>query len=291
MQQNQHVVAQGSNLRSQAENVIGTFESELKQKLLASRMTREQDADVIRKLSFRNDAAEEPQQNLNAHMRIAAEPRFASQAEERRIEIERLKIAATHDKDIAVAMLENQARLTYTQPMGQNRISLRKPNKAWPIDRNTLKHRSTDCIAKKLTRLSQMAKDNSQQWVVMQEKGRQHDLQVAEHKRNIGLASNTVGDELAEKMSQMQEEHTTELQSRREQTNVTMHDVIRNNASMDAKHQEEKQSMQAHVAQLSRNMREESRIAIARISAKLQLRDNEIPELQIIQEKHGQMMG
>ena len=58
MQQNQHVVAQGSNLRSQAGNAIGTLESELKQELPASRMTREQDADVVRKLSFRNEAAE-----------------------------------------------------------------------------------------------------------------------------------------------------------------------------------------------------------------------------------------
>ena len=39
MQQNQHVVAQGTNLRSQAESAIGTLESELKQELLASRMT------------------------------------------------------------------------------------------------------------------------------------------------------------------------------------------------------------------------------------------------------------
>ena len=31
MQQNQHVVAQGTNLRSQAETAIGTLESELKQ--------------------------------------------------------------------------------------------------------------------------------------------------------------------------------------------------------------------------------------------------------------------
>ena len=31
MQQNQHVVAQGTNLRSQAENAIGPLESELKQ--------------------------------------------------------------------------------------------------------------------------------------------------------------------------------------------------------------------------------------------------------------------
>ena len=121
MQQYQHVVAQGSNLRSQAENVIGTLESELKQELLTSRMTREHDADVVRKLAFRNEAAEESQQQLIAQMRVAAGHRFAFQAEEHRVEIEKLKVAATHDKEMAVEMLENQARLLYSQPMGQNR--------------------------------------------------------------------------------------------------------------------------------------------------------------------------
>ena len=69
-----------------------------------------------------------------------------------------------------------------------------------------------------------------------------------------------------------------------------MHDVTRNNASMDAKHQEEKQSLQAQLAQLSRNMQEEEQIAIARISAKVHPRDNEISELQVIREKHDKMM-
>ena len=54
-----------------------------------------------------------------------------------------------------------------------------------------------------------------------------------------------------------QAEHANELQSMREQTNVTMHGVIRYNASMDAKHQEEKQSMQTHFAHLSRNIQGE----------------------------------
>ena len=114
MQQNQQVVAQGSNLRSQAENAIGTLESELKPELLASRMTREQDADVVRRLSLRTEAAEESQQNLIAQMRTAAEQQFAFQAEEHRIEVEKLKPAATHDKEITVAILENQARLSHT---------------------------------------------------------------------------------------------------------------------------------------------------------------------------------
>ena len=53
------------------------------------------------------------------------------------------------------------------------------------------------------------------------------------------------------------QEHANELRSMREQTDVTMHDVIRNNASMDAEHKEEKQIMQTHFAQLSRNVQEE----------------------------------
>ena len=53
MQQNQHVVAQGTstNLMGQAETTTSTLESELKQELLASRMTRDQDAEVVRKLA------------------------------------------------------------------------------------------------------------------------------------------------------------------------------------------------------------------------------------------------
>ena len=115
MQQNQHVSAQGSNLRSQAETVIGALENELHQELLASRMTREQDADVVRKLSFRNEAAEQSQQQMIDQMKTAAEQRFACQAEEHRIEMQKLKIAAQHDKEMMVAMLENQARLTHSR--------------------------------------------------------------------------------------------------------------------------------------------------------------------------------
>ena len=54
---------------------------------------------------------------------------------------------------------------------------------------------------------------------------------------------------------------------------VTMNDVIRNNASMDAEHKEEQQRMQAHFAQLSRNAQEEKHIAIARTNSKLQVAD------------------
>lgn len=74
------------------------------------------------------------------------------------------------------------------------------------------------------------------------------------------------------------------------QTNVTMHDVIRNSASMDAEHKEEKQRMQTHFAELSRNAQEEKQIAITRINAKLHLRDNRISALQVIREKHEKMM-
>ena len=82
MQQNLHVVAQGTHLRNQTESAIGTLESELKQELLASRMPRDQDAEVVRKLAFHNEAAEESQQQVIAPMKLAAEQIFASQAEE-----------------------------------------------------------------------------------------------------------------------------------------------------------------------------------------------------------------
>ena len=124
MQQNQHVVAQGTDLRGQTESAIGTLESELKQELLASRMARDQDAEVVRKLAFGNEAAEESQQQIIAQMKVAAEQRFASQAEEHKIEIEHLKIAATHDKDITIAKLENHARLAYEHSKGQSRTNL-----------------------------------------------------------------------------------------------------------------------------------------------------------------------
>ena len=68
------------------------------------------------------------------------------------------------------------------------------------------------------------------------EQGRQRDLQIAEYKRKVELANNAVGDEVAEKMLFMQEAHANASRSMREQTNVTVHDVVRNNASMDAEH-------------------------------------------------------
>ena len=72
--------------------MIGTLESDLQQDLLTSRMTREPDADVVRKLAFRKEAAEESQRLLVAQMRIAAESRIAFQAEEHRVEIESSKL-------------------------------------------------------------------------------------------------------------------------------------------------------------------------------------------------------
>ena len=95
---------------------------------------------------------------------------------------------------------------------------------------------------------------------------------------------------MAEKMLPMQEEHANELRPMRKQTHVTMHDVIRDKASTDAEHKEEKQRMQSHVAHLSVNAQEEKQIAIARINAKLRLRDNETSALQQIRNKYDKMM-
>ena len=144
-------------------------------------MTREQDADVVRKSSFRNEAAEQSQQHLIAQIRIAAERRFAFQAEEHRIEIEKIKVAATHDKEMTVAMLENQARLSYTQSMGQNRTNLTETEQS-------LADRSENTVAS-LTKLhseeiSKVVADCKRQLVAMdenaREQGRQRDLQIAE---------------------------------------------------------------------------------------------------------------
>ena len=246
MQQNQHVVAQGSNLRSQAETMICALESELNQELLASRMvTREQDADVVRKLSFRNQAVEESQQQLVARLRTAADQRFASQAEEHRIATEKLTVAATHDKELPVAMLENQARLTHTQPMGQNRQSSTETEQSL-ADR--LENTIASLSKLHCEEISKVVADCQRQLAAMdneaRDRDRQHGLQVADCKRKIDLANHTVGDELAEKMLLMQEEHANELRPMREHTNVTMHDVIKNNASMDAEHKDEMQRMQ-----------------------------------------------
>ena len=82
-------------------------------------------------------------------------------------------------------------------------------------------------------------------------------MQIAGYKRKVELANNAVGDVLAGKMLLMQEEHANELRSMGKETNATMHDAVRNKASMDAQHLEEKQSMQAQFAVLSRNAHEE----------------------------------
>ena len=87
------------------------------------------------------------------------------------------------------------------------------------------------------------------------EKGRQHDLQVAEYKRKIDLANNTVDDELAEKMLLMHEEQASELRSMREQANVTMNDVIRSSASMDAEHKEDTTNASAFCTMVSQRTR------------------------------------
>ena len=74
-------------------------------------------------MAFRNEAAEESQHQVLAQMKISAEQRFAFQAEEHNIKMEKLKVAAMRDKEMTIAKLENQARLTYEQPMGQNRTN------------------------------------------------------------------------------------------------------------------------------------------------------------------------
>ena len=175
--------------------MICSLESELDQELLASRMTWEQNADVVRKLSFRNEAAEESQQQLIAQLGAAVEQRFAFQAEEHRIAIEKLKFAATHDKDMTVAMLENQARLTYTQSMGQNRTNLIETEQSL-TDRsenaiaslNKLHSEEINKVFADCQRCDGAMVDDAR------EKGRQHDLQVAEYQRKVELASNTLGD-------------------------------------------------------------------------------------------------
>ena len=111
-------------------------------------------------------------------------------------------------------MLENQARLTYTQSIGQNGTNLIETEQS-------LADRSENAVAS-LNRLhseeiNKVVADYKRQLAAMddeaREKGRQHDLQVAEYKRKVDLANHTVGDELAEKMLPMQEEHANALRS------------------------------------------------------------------------------
>ena len=145
-------------------------------------------------------------------MKIAAEQRFAFQAEGHKIEMEKLKVAATHDKEMTNAKLGNQARLTYEQSMGQNRTNLTETEQS-------LANRSENAVAS-LNKLHSeeiniIIADYTRQLATMGDeargKGRQHELQIAEYERKIELANNTVGDELAEKMLPMQEEHAKEL--------------------------------------------------------------------------------
>ena len=161
---------------------------------------------------------------------------------------------------MTVAMLENQAKLSYTQSMGQDRTNLTETEQS-------LAGRSENTVAS-LNRLhsdelNKVVADDKEQLAAMdddaREKCRQHDLQVAEYKHKIDLTSNAVGDDLAEKMLLMQEEHANVLRPMREQTSVTMNDVIGSKAPMDAERKEDKQRMQAHFAQVSRNAQEENK--------------------------------
>ena len=119
-------------------------------------------------------------------MKIAAEQRFAFQAEGHKIEMEKLKVAATHDKEMTNAKLGNQARLTYEQSMGQNRTNLTETEQS-------LANRSENAVAS-LNRLHSEEINNivayyKRQLAAMhdevREKSRQHDLQVAEYKAKL----------------------------------------------------------------------------------------------------------
>ena len=243
-------------------------------------------------MAFRNEAAEESQQQVIAQVKIAAEQRFAFQTEGHKFETDQFKIAATHDREITIARLENQARLASAQPVGQNRTNLTEAEQS-------LADRSDNAVASlnKLhcEEINRIIADYERQFAAMDDeargKGRQHEIHIAEYKRKVELANNAVGDELAGKILLMQEEHAKEPRSIREETNATIHGAIRNNAAMDAKHLEEKQSLQGHFAVLSRNAHEEKQIAIARLSAKLQVSDNRFSALQEYRDKYRQMMN
>ena len=127
-----------------------------------------------------------------AQMKSAADKRFAFQAEEHNIEMEKFKVAATHDKETTIAKLENQARLTYEQPMGQNRTNLTETEQSL-ADRsentvaslNRLHSEGIDKIVANYKRQPAAMDDEAR------EKGRQHDLQIAGYKRKIELANNS----------------------------------------------------------------------------------------------------
>ena len=165
--------------------------------------------------------------------------------------------------------------MAYEQSVGQSRTNLTEAEQS-------LADRSENTVASlnKLhsDEINRIIADYKRQLAAMgdeaRDRGRQHDLQIAEYKRKVELANKAVGDELAEKMLPMQEEHAKELRSIREEANITIHDAIRSNAAMDAKHLEDKRSLQAHFAEVSRNAHEEKQIAIARLNAKLYARDN-----------------
>ena len=54
--------------------------------------------------------------------------------------MEKLKAAATHDKEMTIAKLENEARLTYERSMGQNRTNLTETERS-------LANRSENAVA------------------------------------------------------------------------------------------------------------------------------------------------
>ena len=107
-------------------------------------------------------------------------------------------------------MLENLARLSYSQSMGQNRTNLTETEQRM-VDRSEIAVASLNRLPSE--ELNKVVADYKRQLAAMdgdaREKGRQHDLQVAEYKRKFDLANNTVGDGLAEKMLLMQKNTQT----------------------------------------------------------------------------------
>ena len=180
--------------------------------------------------------------------------------------------------------------MAYEQSIGHNRTNLTEAEQS-------LADRSENAVASlnklRSEEINRIIADYKGQLAAMddeaREKGRQRELQIAEYKRTVELANNAVGDELAEKTLPMQEERAKELRSMREETKATMHGEIRNNAAMDATRLEEKRSLQTHFVVLSRDAHEEKQIAIARLSAKLQVRDNQISALQEYRDKYRQI--
>ena len=89
-------------------------------------------------------------------------------------------------------MLENQARLSYSQPMGQNKTNSTETEQSM-ADRPENEVASLNRLHSE--ELNKVVADYKRQLAAMgddaREKCRQHDLQVAEYKRKVDLANNS----------------------------------------------------------------------------------------------------